>query len=55
MYYLECQCKFRDRWNELEGYAPFASLAFAIQTARMLTMQRRSAVRVVDDFGNVWT
>jgi len=55
MYYLECQCRFRNTWTELEGYGPFASLPLAIQTARALTIQKRSAVRVIDDNGNVWT
>ena len=53
MYYLECQCKVRNVWNEVEGMRPFADLGQAVWAARQVAMRRKTAVRVVDDFGNV--
>ena len=55
MFYLECQCRFRNVWNEVEGVQPFADLAQAVWAARQIAFQRRTAVRGVDDQGNlVW-
>jgi hypothetical protein len=55
MFYLECQCQFRNVWNEVEGVSPYADLNTAIWAARQIAFQRRTAVRIVDDAGNlVW-
>jgi hypothetical protein len=55
MFYLECQCRFRYTWSEVEGVPPYADLNQAIWAARQIMQQRRTAVRIVDDVGNlVW-
>jgi len=51
MYYLECQCRFRNVWNEIEGLPPFQDLLSAITWARSEWASRRSPVRVVDSYG----
>jgi hypothetical protein len=53
MFYLECQCKFRNVWNEIEGLHPFHTLADAIRSATFQQQQRRTQVRVVNDAGQV--
>ena len=53
MFYLECQCKFRNVWNELEGMPPIGTFAAAIQVAVYQSRIRRTPVRVVDDSGQV--
>lgn len=54
MYYLECQCRFRNVWNEIENTGPFSNLQQAMWAARAQALTRRTAVRVVDDQGNNW-
>lgn len=55
MFYLECQCRTRYTWSEVDGVPPFANLNQAIWAARQIMQQRRTAVRIVDDVGNlVW-
>jgi hypothetical protein len=53
MYYLECQCKFRNVWNEIEGLHPYGRFQDAIYAANFFTSTRRTPVRVVDDSGQV--
>jgi len=53
MYYLECQCTFRNVWNEIDGLGPVYFLADAIRIAYFQSQQRRTPVRVVDDAGQV--
>ena len=55
MYSLECLCKFRDRWTEVEGIPAQFDLGTAVVLAQQIAAQRNSPVRVVDDWGNqVW-
>jgi hypothetical protein len=55
MFYLECQCRFAHTWSEVEGVPPYVNLDQAIWAARQIMQQRRTAVRIVDDAGNlVW-
>lgn len=55
MFYLECQCRYRYTWSEVEGVPPYADLNTAIWAARNIAQRRRTAVRIVDDAGNlVW-
>jgi hypothetical protein len=54
MFYLECQCKFRHVWNEIDNVGPFQNLDQATWAARQQVLNRRTAVRVTDDQGNVW-
>lgn len=53
MYWIECQCKFRNAWNEVEGLHPFANLFQAISTAQRIGTQRRTPTRIVDDAGRI--
>jgi hypothetical protein len=55
MYYLECQCKYRNVWNEVDGVAPMWDFNQAVSWARIISNQRRTPTRVVDDQGaQVW-
>lgn len=53
MYYLECQCRFTGKWDEVENIQPFLNPEDANWAARNMAMQKRTTVRVVDDWGNV--
>ncbi len=53
MFYLECQCKFRNVWNEVENLAPYPDLRSAVAAAVRISIQRRTPVRIVDDYGQV--
>jgi hypothetical protein len=53
MYYLECQCRFRNVWNEIEGIGAFANFGTAIQVAAYQARARRAPVRIIDDSGQV--
>lgn len=54
MFTLYCLCKFRNRFTELEPAQEFANVQSAIWAARNVAMQKRTAVRVVDEQGNTW-
>jgi hypothetical protein len=53
MFYIECQCRFRGVWNEVDNMPPVAGIHQALQLAAAISQQRRTPVRVVDDLGNV--
>jgi len=53
MYTLECLCKFRDQFNEIEGLPPFENYRAAMVRAIYEANQRRTKVRIVDDYGAV--
>jgi len=54
MYWVECQCKFRGTWTEVDGIQqPYDSVEQAIYAARVIRANRRSPTRVIDYLGNV--
>lgn len=53
MFYLQCQCRFTNQWDDMENVPPFSDLNAAHWAARNVAMQKRTAVRVVDNAGKV--
>jgi hypothetical protein len=53
MFYLECQCRLRNVWNEIEGMQPFFAFGDAIRAAYFQAQQRKTQVRITDDSGQV--
>lgn len=53
MFYLECLCKFRDAWSEVEGAPVYEDYQAALSAARVIAANRRTRVRALDEYGQV--
>jgi hypothetical protein len=52
---IECLCKFRDRWTEVEGVPAQFDFPTAVVIAQQIAQQRNGPTRVVNDWGEqVW-
>ena len=50
MYTVQYLCSFQPIWRDTDSYLPFRE---AVQMAQSIAQQRRTRVRVLDDYGRI--